>query len=92
MSTHRHNTPLRGAKVIPHPKEGDPQYGPVNYAYAGQQGSVHEVVTIGDRELAKVGFPDRKIVFYLLSDLEIDESAKRGTFHEDDRGPSTSSG
>lgn len=82
MSTHRHQTPLRGVKATPHPKPGDPNYTAVNYAYAGQSGHVHEVVTIGGRELAKVGFDDKKIVYYLLDDLELDDSAKRGTFHD----------
>ena len=43
---------------------------------------MHEVVTIGGRELAKVGFDDRKIVYYLLDDLELDTAANRGTFHD----------
>jgi hypothetical protein len=43
---------------------------------------VHEVVEIGGRSLVKVGFDDRKIVYYFLDDLELDESAKRGTFHD----------
>lgn len=81
---HRHNTPLRGVKATPHPKEGNPQYTEVNYRYAGQTGHVHEVVTINGRELAKVGFKDRKIVYYFLEDLELDASAKRGTFHDED--------
>jgi hypothetical protein len=46
-------------------------------------------VTIDGRELAKVGFDDRKIVYYLLDDLELDASATRGTFHDDKRGPET---
>ena len=82
MSTHRHQTPLRGTKVTPRPQPGDPAYGPANYAYAGKAGHIHEVVTIGGRELAKVGFDDKKIVYYLLADLDIDENAKKGTFHE----------
>ncbi len=45
-------------------------------------GHIHEVVTIGGKELAKVGFDDRKIVYYLLEDLELDERGKRGTFHD----------
>lgn len=57
--------------MIPRPKPGDPVYSAVNYQYAGQQGNVHEVVSAGGRELAKVGFPDKKIVYYLLDDLEI---------------------
>jgi hypothetical protein len=89
---HRHKTPLRGVKAIPHPKPGDPNYTAVNYAYAAREGHVHEVVEIGGRQLAKVGFPDRKIVYYFLDDLELDESAKRGTFHDEDvrrGGPET---
>jgi hypothetical protein len=87
MSAHRHKTPLRGVKVTPHPRADDPLYTSVNYAYAGKTGHVHEVVTIGGRELAKVGFDDRKIVYYLLDDLEMDDSAARGTFHDGDRTP-----
>ena len=82
MSGHRHQTALRGVKAIPHPKPGNADYAPVNYAYAGKVGHVHEVVTIGGRQLAKVGFDDRKIVYYLLDDLELDDAAKRGTFHD----------
>ena len=81
---HRHNTPLRGVKATPHPREGNPEYSAVNYAYAGKVGHVHEVVTIAGRELVKVGFDDRKIVYYLLEDLELDDRAKRGTFHDTD--------
>lgn len=81
---HRHRTPLRGVKAVPHPKPGDPQYAAVNYAYAEREGHIHEVVEIGGRSLAKVGFPDRKIVYYFLDDLELDEKAKRGTFHDAD--------
>ncbi len=84
MSEHRHQTPLRGTKAIPRPEPGKPDYTEVNYRYAGQTGHIHEVVTIGGRELAKVGFDDRKIVYYLLDDLELDGEAPRGTFH--DRG------
>jgi hypothetical protein len=83
VSEHRHQTPLRGAKAIPHPKEGDAAYTAVNYAYAGKIGHIHEVVTIGGRLLAKVGFDDRKIVYYLLEDLDIEEKAPRRTFHDD---------
>jgi hypothetical protein len=79
---HRHQTPLRGVKAIPRPKPGDPGYSAVNYEYAGKTGHIHEVVTIEGRELAKVGFDDRKIVYYLLEDLDLDTSAKRGTFHD----------
>ena len=56
----------------------------MNYAYAGVEGHIHEVVHVGGRELAKVGFKDRKIVYYFLEDLELDQTAKRGTFHDDD--------
>jgi hypothetical protein len=79
---HRHKTPLRGVKAIPRPKPDDPNYSPVNYEYAGRTGHIHEVVTISGRELAKVGFDDKKIVYYLLEDLELDPTAKRGTFHD----------
>ena len=85
---HRHNTPLRGVIAIPHPKPNDPNYTSVNYTYAGQTGHIHEVVEIGGRELAKVGFDDRKIVYYLLDDLELDTTAKRGTFHDTEAKPS----
>lgn len=81
---HRHNTPLRGVKAIPHPKAGDPGYSDVNYRYAGREGHIHEVVEIDGRSLAKVGFDDRKIVYYYLEDLELDRSAERGTFHDRD--------
>jgi hypothetical protein len=82
VSEHRHQTPLRGTKAIPRPQPGQSDYTEVNYRYAGQTGHVHEVVTIGGRELAKVGFDDRKIVYYLLDDLELDGEAPRGTFHD----------
>ena len=85
MSEHRHQTPLRGVKATPHPKPDNPNYSAVNYVYAGRTGHVHEVVTIGGQELAKVGFDDRKIVYYLLEDLELDQSAKRRTFQDRDR-------
>ncbi|HEY1867628.1 MAG TPA: hypothetical protein VGG70_04980 [Candidatus Cybelea sp.] len=81
---HRHRTPLRGVKATPHPKAGDPNYAAVNYEYAGRTGRVHEVVEIGGRSLAKVGFEDRKIVYYFLDDLELDESGTRRTFHDAD--------
>lgn len=81
---HRHNTPLRGVKATPRPRQGDPTYTEVHYRYAGKTGHIHEVVEIDGRELAKVGFDDRKIVYYLLEDLELDRSAKRGTFHDAD--------
>jgi hypothetical protein len=79
---HRHQTPLRGVKATPRPKPDDPNYTGVNYDYAGRVGHVHEVVEIGGRSLAKVGFEDRKIVYYFLDDLELDDTAKRGTFHD----------
>jgi len=79
---HRHQTPLRGVKAVPRPQPDNPDYAPVNYAYAGREGHIHEVVTIGGRRLAKVGFNDRKIVYYLLDDLELDDSAPKGTFHD----------
>ncbi len=82
MSEHRHRTPLRGTKVIPRPAAGNPDYTAVNYRYAGQEGHIHEVVEIGGRELAKVGFDDRKIVYYFLDDLERDDAADRRTFHD----------
>lgn len=82
MSEHRHNTPLRGTKATPHPKAGETNYTAVNYQYAGQIGHIHEVVEIGGRQLAKVGFDDRKIVYYLLDDLELDTTARKGTFHD----------
>ena len=83
MSTHRHNTPLRGTKAVPRPKPDDANYTAVNYQYAGQEGHIHEVVEIGGRQLAKVGFDDRKIVYYLLDDLELDDAARKRTFHDD---------
>ena len=39
-------------------------------------------VEIGGRELAKVGFDDRKIVYYFLEDLDRDEDADKRTFHD----------
>ena len=81
---HRHTTPLRGVKATPRPKPANPNYTEVNYEYAGREGHIHEVVTIGGKELAKVGFKDRKIVYYLLEDVELDPTAKRGTFHDED--------
>lgn len=74
MSDHRHETPLRGTKATARPQPGNAEYSAINYAYAGKTGHIHEVVTIGGRELAKVGFEDRKIVYYLLADLELDAS------------------
>ncbi len=85
MSTHRHQTPLRGVKATPHPEPNDPNYVAVNYEYAGRTGHVHEVVTIDGRQLVKVGFDDRKIVYYFLEDLTLDRGAKRGTFHDGDQ-------
>jgi len=81
---HRHNTPLRGVKATPRPKAGDPAYSAVNYQYAGRTGHIHEVVNVRGRELAKVGFGDRKIVYYYLEDLELDTAARRGTFHDEE--------
>jgi hypothetical protein len=82
LSEHRHRTPLRGTKVVPRPKPDDPDYTDVNYRYAGQTGHIHEVVEIGGRELAKVGFDDRKIVYYYLADLDREEAAPKRTFHD----------
>jgi hypothetical protein len=82
LSEHRHQTPLRGTKAVPRPAAANPEYREVNYAYAGREGHIHEVVTIGGRQLAKVGFDDRKIVYYFLDDLELDDAARKGTFHD----------
>ncbi len=82
MSEHRHQTPLRGTKVIPRPHPDNADYTAVNFKYAGQEGHIHEVVTIGGRELAKVGFDDKKIVYYFLDDLERDDAAHKRTFHD----------
>jgi len=82
LSEHRHQTPLRGTKVTPRPAAGNPDYREVNYAYAGQVGHIHEVVEIAGKQLAKVGFDDRKIVYYLLDDLEMDDAAHKRTFHD----------
>lgn len=79
---HKHRTPLRGVKATPHPTPGDPYYTAINYAYAGRTGRVHEVVEIAGRKLAKIGFDDRKIVYYLLEDVELDERGERRTFHD----------
>jgi hypothetical protein len=89
VSTHRHQTPLRGVKAIPRPAAGNPNYTAVNYSYAGKVGHVHEVVNIGGQELAKVGFDDRKIVYYLLEDLELEAAAPRGTFHDQEKREGT---
>ena len=40
------------------------------------------MVEIAGKQLAKVGFDDRKIVYYYIEDLLLDEKAKRGTFHD----------
>ena len=69
--------------MIPRPQPENKEYTDVNYRYAGVEGHVHEVVTIGGRELAKVGFDDRKIVYYLLADLDIEAASPRRTFHDD---------
>jgi hypothetical protein len=82
VSGHRHQTELRGVKAVPRPKPDNPDYSAVNYTYAGQTGHIHEVVTVAGKRLAKVGFDDRKIVYYLLDDLDLDEGAARGTFHD----------
>ncbi len=82
MSEHRHLTPLRGTKVTPRPAPDNPDYTAVNYRYAGQVGHIHEVVDISGRQLAKVGFDDRKIVYYFLDDLERDDDAEKRTFHD----------
>ena len=80
---HRHQTPLRGTAAVPRPKPGNASYSDINYAYEGKTGHVHEVVEIGGRQLAKVGFDDRKIVYYFLDDLEREEAAPKRTFHDD---------
>ena len=82
MAEHRHQTPLRGTRVVPNPQAGDPDYTDINYRYAGREGHIHEVVTIGGKPLAKVGFDDRKIVYYRLDDLQIDDAAHKTTFHD----------
>jgi len=79
---HRHQTLLRGTKVTPRPAAENPDYTAVNYTYAGREGHIHEVVQIGGRELAKVGFDDRKIVYYFLDDLEREDAAPKRTFHD----------
>ena len=68
--------------MVPRPKADDPNYTDINYKYAGVAGNIHEVVNIAGRELAKVGFPDKKIVYYFLDDLDRDETAAKGTFHD----------
>ena len=82
MSDHRHRTPLCGTTVLPRPRPDQADYTEVNYRYAGREGHIHEVVEIGGRELAKVGFDDRKIVYYFLDDLEREERAPKRTFHD----------
>jgi hypothetical protein len=82
VSEHRHRTPLRGVKAVPRPNPGNAEYTAIHQAYAGKVGHIHEVVSIGGKQLAKIGFDDRRIVYYLLEDLEIDETARRGTFHD----------
>ena len=82
MSDHRHRTPLRGTRVVPRPQPDNPDYSAVNYLYAGREGRIHEVVEAGGRQLAKVGFEDRKIVYYYLDDLERDEASEKRTFHD----------
>ncbi|HUY11792.1 MAG TPA: hypothetical protein VMV73_05980 [Candidatus Dormibacteraeota bacterium] len=83
MAEHRHQTPLRGVKATPRDMPAEyAGYGAVNRRYIGVVGHIHEVVEIEQRQLVKVGFDDRKIVYYLLEDLDLDESAKRGTFHD----------
>ena len=82
MSEHRHQTPLRGTKATPRPPAGRADYSEINYRYAGVVGHIHEVVTIGGKQLAKVGFDDRKIVYYFLDDLEREEQAPKRTFHD----------
>lgn len=67
---------------MPHPKPDDSRYSAVNYEYAGKTGHIHEVVEVGGAQLAKVGFDDRRIVYYYLDDLELDASKERGTFHD----------
>lgn len=74
---------MRGTKVVPRPAPDNPNYTAVNYTYAGREGHVHEVVEIAGRELAKVGFDDKKIVYYFLDDLERDDAARKRTFHDD---------
>ncbi len=86
---HRHNTQYRGVKVTPRPAPDNTDYLPINYEYAGKVGSIHEVISIKGRSLAKVGFPDRKIVYYFIDDLEFDEQAARGTFHDQTAPPAT---
>lgn len=80
---HRHQTPLRGVRAVPHPKDGDPAYTAVNYRYAGREGRIHEVVEIDGKALAKVGFDDKKVVYYLLEDLELDDRGPRRTMHDE---------
>jgi len=83
VSEHRHQTPLRGTKVVPRPPADQAGYSDVNYRYAGREGRIHEVMTVGGKQFAKVGFDDRKIVYYFIDDLEFDENAARRTFHDE---------
>ena len=90
MPEHRHRTPLRGIKVVPRPRPDRSDYSEINYRYAGREGHIHEVVEIGGRELAKVGFDDRKIVYYFLEDLEREDAAPKRTFHDLPEDPAPS--
>jgi hypothetical protein len=82
MGEHRHRTALRGVKVVPKPAQDEAGYSARNYEYAGREGRIHETIEIAGRTLAKVGFEDRKIVYYYLEDLSMDPSAERRTFHD----------
>lgn len=82
MGEHRHRTALRGVKVVPRPPQDGAGYGVRNYEYAGREGRIHETIEVAGRTLVKVGFEDRKIVYYYLEDLSMDESAERRTFHD----------
>jgi len=68
---HRHRSELRGQQVIPHPDPTHPLTTTIHLAYAGQIGRIHEVVTMQGQQLAKVGFADKRIVYYRLGDVEI---------------------
>ena len=78
MHRHRHAAARRQSDAAS--QADDPNYTAVNYEYAGRTGHVHEVVEIGGRSLAKIGFDDRKIVYYFLDDLELDEAASAARF------------
>ena len=67
---HRHLSALRGTKVLPRRLPISEYYTELHERYAGQTGTIHDVLPVAGQELAKVGFPDRKIVYYLLQDLE----------------------